>query len=60
MLLIRIVSNSVASHYTNKANTETSLFNVLFMKMEDILFERWGKTKRAIQKDVHPFTISTI
>ena len=40
MLLIKTASKLVTSHYTNKANTETSLFNYMFMKMEDILLER--------------------
>lgn len=40
MLLIKTDSKLVTSHYTNKANTETSLFNGLFMKIEDILLDR--------------------
>lgn len=34
MLLIKISPGLVASHYTNKANTGTKLFSVLFIKMK--------------------------
>lgn len=65
MFLIKIVLKLVASHYTNKAITETSLLNFLSIKMEEILLDMdkrmGGNTKRAIQKvEVHPFAVFTI
>lgn len=54
MLLIKIDPELVASHYTNKANTETSLFNSLYIKMEEILLEVdervRGKANISVQK----------
>lgn len=65
MLLIKIGPELVASHYTNKANTETSPFNSLYIKMEEILLdvdERVrGKANISVQKElVHFFTLSNI
>lgn len=65
MLLIKIGPDLVVSHYTNKANTETSLFNSLYIKIEEMLLdvdERVrGKANIPVQKElVHFFTLSNI
>lgn len=65
MLFIKIGPESVASHYTNKANIETSIFNSLYIKMEEILLEVdrrvRGKANISVQKEVvHFFTLSNI
>lgn len=49
----------IASHYTKKANTETSLFDSPCIKMEDILLEVdervRGKANTFVQREVINF-----